>query len=464
MNTSSDLASLLKQAHEYALDYADSIDSRPVYPTANDIAKLKQLNEPFPESPCEPSELLALLHHVGSPATVAQTGGRYFGFVNGGIQPAALSAKWLADVWDQNPALYVMSPIVSQLEQVCERWLIELFGLPYDCALGLVGGSSISIFCGLAAARNELLRRFDWDVTAKGLFGAPEIRIVISEQAHATVFKALSLLGLGKERVELVPADEQGRMVAGALPVLDDRSLVITQAGNVNTGAFDPFDEICERARSANAWVHVDGAFGMWAGASSSKYHLYNGASEADSWSVDAHKTLNAPYDSGLILCRHRDALVSAMQATASYIQWSESRDGMLYTPDMSRRARAVELWATLKSLGKNGVGALVDQLCDRAQDFAGKLRNQGFQILNDVVFNQVLVACDHPQLTQSTLQNIQQSGECWCGGTTWRGQPVIRISVCSWKTTKQDIEHSVNTFIEARTRAKAALGRQNAD
>ncbi|MDJ0956275.1 MAG: aminotransferase class V-fold PLP-dependent enzyme [Arenicellales bacterium] len=463
-NVPPNLAALLQQAHEYALDYINSIQDRPVYPNASDIAKLGQFDEPLPERSCEPSELLAALHGIGSPATVAQTGGRYFGFVNGGVQPAALGAKWLADAWDQNPALYVMSPTVSQLEQVCERWLIELFDLPDNTALGLVGGSSISILCGVAAARNELLRRQDWDVNANGLFGAPEIRVVVGEQAHATVFKALSLLGLGKERVELVPADEQGRMLARALPVLDDRSLVITQAGNVNSGAFDPFDEICESAKSANAWVHVDGAFGLWAGGSSSKSHLYTGASKADSWSVDAHKTLNAPYDCGIILCRHRDTLVSAMQATASYIQWSENRDGMLFTPDMSRRARAVELWATLKSLGKNGIATLVEQLCDRAQEFAEKLRLKGFRILNDVVFNQVLVACDHPQLTSATLENIQKSGECWCGGTMWQEQPVIRISVCSWQTTTKDVERTVNTFVESRIRAQAALSKQDAE
>ena len=456
----SPLAPLLQQAHEYALDYANSIENRPVYPNASDVAKLSKFNEPLPELPCKSSELLELLHRIGSPATVAQTGGRYFGFVNGGVQPAALGAKWLADAWDQNPALYVMSPTVSQLEHVCERWLIELFGLPEDSVLGLVGGSSISIFCGLAAARNELLKRLGWDVNTKGLFGAPEIRVVIGEHAHATVLKALSLLGLGKERVELVPADEQGRMMADALPPLDDRCLVITQAGNVNSGAFDPFETICENAETANAWVHVDGAFGLWAGASSSKYHLYDGASKADSWSVDAHKTLNAPYDCGIILCRHRDALVSAMQATGSYIQWSENKDGMLYTPDMSRRARAVELWATLKSLGKSGIASLVEQLCDRAQEFSEKLARKDFLILNDVVFNQVLVACDQPHLTQATLDYIQQSGECWCGGAMWQQQPVIRISVCSWKTTSGDVDRTVNTFVEARTRAQAASSR----
>ena len=452
-----ELVSLLQQAHEHALEYIDSIDHRPVFPAASDISGLSKFDEPLPDQPCAASKILQSLHQNGSKTTVAQTGGRYFGFVNGGVQPAALAARWLADVWDQNSALYVMSPAVAQLERVCERWLTELFGLPGDTALGLVGGSSSSIFCGLAAGRNELLRRQNWDVNANGLFGAPEIRVITGAQAHATVFKALALLGLGRERVEIVPTDDQGRILSRDLPELDDRCLVIVQAGNVNTGAFDPFEEICERARAVDAWVHVDGAFGLWAGASRTKHDLYRGAELANSWSADAHKTLNAPYDCGIILCRNRQALLSAMQAahsSAAYIQWSENRDGMLYTPDMSRRARAVDLWATIKNLGKTGIEELVDRLCDRAQQFGGKLRERGFDVLNDVVFNQVLVSCGNPELTESTLHRIQASGECWCGGTTWGGDPAIRISVCSWRTTAEDVNRSVQAFVDARKSA----------
>lgn len=449
-----ELSSLLQQAHEYALEYIDSVDRRPVYPADEDIDRLDRFDETLPATSSNPSALLAMLHENGSPATVAQTGGRYFGFVNGATQPAALAARWLGDVWDQNPALYVMSPAVSRLEQVCENWLTQLFELPEDTALGLVGGTSISILCGLAAARNELLRRMNWDVSASGLFGAPEIRVVVGEQAHSAVFKALALLGLGKERVISVATDDQGRMRTSDLPAFDDRTLVITQAGNVNSGAFDPFNEICEAAQAANAWVHVDGAFGLWAAASRAKHHLYAGAEQADSWSADAHKTLNAPYDCGLVLCRHRKALAAAMQASASYLQWSGDRDSMMYTPDMSRRGRAVDLWATLKYLGRGGVEQLVNQLCARAQEFASKLQRQGFRIVNDVVFNQVLVTCDSPDLTRSTLKRIQRSGECWCGGADWRGEPVIRISVCSWQTTSQDIERSVAAFVEARNAA----------
>ena len=442
---------LFEQAKAYAYAYMDGIRDRNVLPTDQATKALDIFDEPFPTTPGNPAEILQRLHEYGSPATAAQTGGRYFGFVNGGSVPTALAARWLSDVWDQNTALYVMSPIVSQLESVCEKWLVDLVGLPAGTSAGFVSGSSSATLCGLAAARNELLRRQGWDVNADGLFGAPELRVVVGEQAHATVFKALALLGLGRKRVELVPTDDQGRMLADKMPALDGHCLVIAQAGNVNSGAFDPFDEICEHAWSAGAWVHIDGAFGLWAAGSKTKQFLTRGIEKADSWSVDAHKTLNAPYDCGIILCSHREALVTAMQATGSYIHYSEKRDGMLYTPEMSRRARVVELWATLKSLGKEGVEQLVDRLCDHANRFDVELQDRGFRILNEVVFNQVLVACDTPEQTRATLENIQKSGECWCGGAVWNGESVIRISVCSWATTEADVMRTVSAFANAR-------------
>ncbi len=444
---------LFEQAKSQAFAYMNGVHDRNVYPTDQAIKNLAVFDEPFPAEPGDPAEILQRLHEYGSPATVAQTGGRYFGFVNGGSVPAALAARWLADVWDQNAGMYVSSPITSQLEATCEKWLVDLFGLPTSTAAGFVSGSSTAILSGLAAARNELLKRQGWDVNSDGLFGAPELRVVVGEQAHASVFKALALLGLGRRRVELVPADDQGRMLANKLPALDSHCLVIAQAGNVNSGAFDPFDEICGRAREAGAWVHIDGAFGLWAATSRNKNLLTMGIEQANSWSVDAHKTLNSPYDCGIVLCKNREALVNAMQATASYLHYSEQRDGMLYTPEMSRRARAVELWATLKSLGNEGLEQLVDRLCEHANMFAKELKARGFRILNEVVFNQVLVACDTPEITKATLENIQKSGECWCGSTTWNGEPVIRISVCSWATTEEDVDRTVSTFIDARNK-----------
>ena len=445
---------LFEQVKSYAYDYMDNVYERVVFPTEDAINHLDIFDETLPEKPSDSSEILRLLHEYGSPATVAQTGGRYFGFVNGSANPTAVAAKWLSDVWNQNSALYVMSPIVSQLETVCEKWLTDLFGLPAGTVAGFVSGTSVATICGLAAGRNEILNRLDWDVNLKGLFSAPKIRVVTSEQAHSSVFKALSLLGFGIDNVERVPVDNQGRLVVDRMPKLDDRTIVMVQAGNVNSGSFDPIDKICDRALQAGAWVHVDGAFGLWSAASNRKKHLTEGIEKANSWSVDAHKTLNAPYDCGIVLCKNREALVTAMQATGSYIQYSEKRDGMLYTPEMSRRAIAVELWATLKSLGKSGVEELVDGLCDRALQFAEKLRDQGFNILNDIVFNQVLVSCDTNEQTKATLENIQKSGECWCGGAVWKSEPVIRVSLCSWVTTAEDIDRSVAAFVNAREKA----------
>ena len=446
------LKELFEQAKAHAFEYMDGVFNRNVFPTDQAIKSLAVFNEPFPTEPGNPAEILELLHEYGSPATVAQTGGRYFGFVNGGSVPAALAAKWLSDVWDQSAGLYVISPIASQLETTCEKWLVDLFGLPTGTAAGFVSGSSTAILSGLAAARNELLKRQGWDVNADGLFGAPELRVVVGEQAHASVFKALALLGLGRSRVEMVPVNSQGQMMPDKMPALNNHCLVIVQAGNVNSGAFDPFEEICERAREAGAWVHIDGAFGLWAATSRTRNFLTKGIEKADSWSVDAHKTLNSPYDCGIILCKDREALVTALQATGAYLHFSEQRDGMLYTPEMSRRARAVELWATLKSLGKDGLEQLVDRLCGHATQFAGQLHVRGFRILNEVVFNQVLVACDTPEQTKATLENIQKSGECWCGGAVWNGEPVIRICVCSWATTEADIQRSVSAFANARS------------
>jgi glutamate/tyrosine decarboxylase-like PLP-dependent enzyme len=442
---------LFEQAKSYAYAYMDGINHRRVFPDDVTIEKLTAFDEPLPQHRQLATEILKLLDEYGSPATVALTGGRYFGFVNGNAVPVALAARWLSDIWNQNPALYVISPTVAKLEQVCERWVRDLLNLPPETVAGFVGGTSIATMCGLAAGRYALLKNLGWDVNDDGLFGAPPIRVVVSQQAHSTVFKALALLGLGKKRVELIPADTEGRIVVAGLPKLDSRTLVILQAGNVNTGSFDDFEHVCSLAQGAGAWVHIDGAFGLWAAASSKKKYLTQGAEKANSWSVDGHKTLNTSYDCGIILCKNRDALVTSMQATGAYIQYSGNRDSMLYTPDMSRRARAVELWATLRFLGRSGVAELVDGLCERATQFAEELAKSGFHVLNKVVFNQVLVAGATPAETKAILARIQASGECWCGETTWRNKPAIRISACSWATTSEDVTRSVQAFIKAR-------------
>lgn len=447
---------VLDLSKELALKYISSIDAKDVFPNDEAISGLDNFDEDLGNIAESPEYIIKMLDKYGSPATVAQTGRRYFGFVTGGIIPASLSARWLIDAWDQNGALYVISPVASKIEEVCEGWVNQLLNLPPDTAAGFVGGSATAILCGLAAGRNHLLNNIGYDVAKKGLFDAPEIKVVVGEQAHSTIFKALSILGLGAERIIKVPSDGQGRMVVDKIPELDNRTLLIMQAGNVNSGSFDDFKHICPIANRANSWVHVDGAFGLWALACDDMKSLTEGAEMADSWSVDAHKTLNAPYDNGIILCRHRTALSNAMHMVGLYIVYSEKRDGMLYTPEMSRRARGIEVWATLKALGKKGVSELVLELHNKAKYFAEVLQENGLEILNDVVFNQVLVRYIDDEKTEKLIKMVQQSGVCWMGGAKWQGKSVMRISVSSYKTSYEDIEISAKEIIETANEISA--------
>jgi glutamate/tyrosine decarboxylase-like PLP-dependent enzyme len=445
---------IFRQAQKYAFDYADNVLKRNVYPTSDAISGLDVFVEKLPESTGNATEILEQLNRYGTPASVAQTGGRYFGFVNGGVIPASLAARWLSDFWDQNTALYVISPIASKLEEVSESWLKELFGLPEKIVAGFVSGSSLAIFCGLAAARYRIFQKNNWDINKKGFCGAPKVRVVAGRKAHGTVVKAIALLGFGIDNIEWVKTDTQGRIIPSEIPELNESTILVLQAGNVSSGAFDLFDEICEKANKAHAWVHIDGAFGLWAAASSRLNHLTKGMEKADSFSVDGHKTLNVPYGSGIVLCNDKEALTHALHASGSYIAYSEYRDGMLYTPEMSRRARAIEVWAALKYLGKEGVDKLVSGLHKRAVQIGQELKDENFQILNDVVFNQVVVACDSDKITVQTMRHIQESGECWVGGASWDGKAVIRVSICSWATTEDDITRSVDAFITARNKA----------
>jgi glutamate/tyrosine decarboxylase-like PLP-dependent enzyme len=445
---------LLKQAQQAAFKYIDNQSKQRVFPNKENIEKLTVFDELLPEATSDPALLLELLQTVGSVNTVAQTGGRYFGFVNGNVLPVTLATKWLSDVWDQNAALYVMSPIASKLESVCQNWLNQLFDLPENTVAGFVSGTSIATLSGLAAARFRQLQKLGWDVNQQGLFGAPKIRLILGKQTHGTVAKAISLLGFGKASIEWVDCDQQGRVIVEKLPHLDKSCILVLQAGNVNSGAFDDFNQVCKLAVKAQTWVHIDGAFGLWAKASKVFDVQTKGMELADSWSVDAHKTLNTPYDCGVVLCKDAVALSSALHQQGSYIQFSEQRDGLLYTPEMSKRARAIELWAAMKYLGRTGIAELVEQLHDYARLFARLLSDNGFTILNEVVFNQVIVSCETEQMTKNTLALIQQSGECWCGASVWREKSVIRISLCSWATTEQDIKRSVDVFIQARNQA----------
>ena len=447
--------SLFDQAKEYAYDYADYTPGRNPFPSVEAIDLLREFDELLPESSRDPHEILEKLHKFGSPGTVLHTGGRYFGFVIGGTLPVALAARWLGDFWDQNGGLFATSPVISKLETVTEKWLRQLFRLPDDVVSGFVSGTTTAVFCSLAAARYRILERQGWDINEKGLFNAPRIRVVAGLHAHGAVLKSISMLGLGRGNIEWVDVDDQGRMIPEKVPLPDRNTILILQAGNVNSGSFDPFNEICEKAARAGAWIHIDGAFGLWAACSEKLSHLTKGIEMASSWSVDGHKTLNIPYDCGIVMCRDSDALVSALHVTGSYLIHGANRDGYLYTSEMSRRSRITELWAAIRYLGSKGIAELVDGLHERAVQFAGELRESGFQVLNEVVFNQVLVACDNDTLTARTLELIQNSGESWCGGAQWFDRKVIRISVCSWATTRDDITRSVRAFTRAYSDAR---------
>jgi glutamate/tyrosine decarboxylase-like PLP-dependent enzyme len=420
------------------------------------VAALEQLDEPLPLSPSDPSDVIAKLDEIGSAATVATTGGRYFGFVIGGMVPAALAANWLAAAWNQNAALRVMSPIAAELEEVVLRWVCEVLGLPPGCSGSLVTCATMANFTALVAARHALLARAGWDVVADGMFGAPPIEVVVGAEVHASISKALSLAGFGRKRISIVETDGQGRMRADKLPRVSERTIVCIQAGNVNTGAFDPAEEICQAATPQGAWVHVDGAFGLWARVSRRYEHLTRGFEKADSWATDAHKWPNVGYDSGMAILRDGAALRESMGITAAYLEPGSRREPMHHTPEASRRARGVELWAALKSLGRSGLCALIEGTCTHAQRFAQGLQDAGFEVLNDVVINQVLVSFGRPEVTREVIRRVQEEGTCWCGGTVWQGKTAIRISVSSWATTETDVEHSLQAIIRIASECRA--------
>lgn len=444
-----DREALLVEAARRASRYLEGLDGRPVFPTPEALAGLAVFDEPPPEKPQDPFQTLALLDDVGSPAAVASAGGRYFGFVIGGSLPATLAANWLAGAWDQNAGLQAAAPVAAKLEQVALGWLLDMLGLPAEAGGGFVTGATMANFSGLAAARHAVLQQAGWDVEAQGLFGAPPITVVVGDEVHVSLLKALSMLGLGRERVFRVPVDGQGRMRAQALPRLSSPTIVCIQAGNVNTGAFDPAVEICQIAHDASAWVHVDGAFGLWAAAAPARAHLASGVGDADSWATDAHKWLNVPYDCGLVFCRQAGALRAALtHSPAAYLTEGGPREPMEYTPEMSRRARGIEVWAALRSLGRAGLAEMVEQCCQHAARFAQGLSAAGYQVLNEVQLNQVLVSFGDAEKTQRVIRAIQKDGACWCGGTVWQGHTAMRISVSSWATTETDVERCLEDIL----------------
>ena len=393
---------------------------------------------------------------------MANAGGRFFGFVNGGSVPAALAANVLAAAWDQNAALRVMSPVAAVLEDVGLGWIKELLCLPTEAAGSFVTGATMANLTCLMAARHALLGRSGWDVEAQGLFGAPAFQVIVGEEVHASLRKALAMAGLGRDRVTTVPADSQGRMRSDAFPKLNAPALICIQAGNVNTGAFDPAHEICQAAHASGSWVHVDGAFGLWAACAPERAHLMYGFGDADSWATDAHKWLNVPYDCGLAFVRDNAALYQALNLQAAYLPPGALRDPMQWTPESSRRARGIEVWAALKSLGRAGLAEMVERTCRHATRFAEGLRAAGHTVLNDVVINQVLVRFDDDATTQAVIEAVQRDGTCWCGGTVWHGQRAMRISVSSWLTDEEDVEWSLDAMLRAARQCHAKPVRQN--
>ncbi|MEO0559176.1 MAG: aminotransferase class V-fold PLP-dependent enzyme [Bacteroidota bacterium] len=446
---------LLDAARRAALRYIETLDSRSVAPSVDALDALGSFHVPMPEEPTDPLAVIEMLDRLGSPATMATTGGRFYGFVVGGALPVTTAASWLAAAWDQNAGTYALSPVAAELEEVVSNWLLDLLDLPRESVVGFVTGSTMGTFSALATARNELLRRSGYDMTRSGLAGAPRLRVVTSEECHPTNLATLGYVGIGLDQVEFVPTDQHGQLDVKQLPRLDQHTIVMLQAGNINSGAFDPFSEVCQRAQQAGAWVHIDGAFGLWARASSNYSHLAQGAEMADSWSVDGHKWLNLPQDSAVYMCRHPEAVASVFDVTATYLVRSSQRQPNTLTPELSRRARGVEFWAALARLGRSGVADIIERTCAHARQFAKELRAGGYEILNEVVLNQVVFGLPTEAATREALSRIQEGGVTWLGPTTWKGRYAMRISVSSAATTVDDVEQSIAAIVAAGHRAQ---------
>lgn len=443
----------LERAAKHAAEYVANVPNRRVSPDPRDIAALSGFDEAVPQQGCDAAAVIDQLHALGSPATVATTGGRFFGLVVGGSTPAAMGAGVLAACWDQVAILEATAPSAVYIERIAARWIVDLLGLPSQSSVGFTTGSSLANLTALAAARDAQYRRRGVNLGEVGLAGAPPLRFVLSEEAHVTVVKALGLLGIGRHQIVRVPCDGQGRMLAGELPPLGEDAVVCLQAGNVNSGASDHFSEIIPRARAAGAWVHVDGAFGLWAAAAPSRRELVAGVQLADSWAVDAHKWLNTPYDCGLAICRAPQAVHAVMTTQAPYLATGRHASPKDMVPEFSRRARGVEVWAAIKEMGREGIAQLVERCCAHAQRLAAGLREMDYEILNDVVLNQVVAAIGTEKDIATIVESVQREGECWFGSTAWKGRHAIRLSVSSWATTEGDIDRTL-AAIERATRA----------
>ena len=441
---------LLAEAGQRARDYLATVRDRSVEPSPGALAALDRFDFPLPSAGLEPAAVLRLIDEAGLPATVASAGPRYFGFVVGGALPVAVAVSSLLAAWDQNAALSVMSPVAAKLDDIALGWVAELLGLPAGTGGGFVTGATMANATCLAAARDAVLTAAGWDAAALGLVGAPPVQVVTGAEAHASIVKSLGIVGLGRDRALRLPVDDQGRIIPSGLPALSGPAIVCLQAGNVNSGASDPFVPLIEWAREQGAWVHVDGAFGLWAAAASGVAGEVAGVTAADSWATDAHKWLNTTYDCGIALVRDPGALRAAMRADAAYLPPGETRDPMLFTPESSQRARGAEVWAVLAALGRDGVAELVERHVALARLMAARLRDGGAQVLNDVRLNQVVVSFGADERTNAVIAAVQRDGTCWCGPTTWRGRRAMRISISNWSTTAEDIEQSAAAILAA--------------
>jgi glutamate/tyrosine decarboxylase-like PLP-dependent enzyme len=449
----------------YANSFVESLSTRPVGGPVPVDELRAAFDAPLPEEGIDPSSVVVDLAKAAEPGIVGTTSGRYFGFVIGGVTPAALAADWLTSVWDQNAGLYAAGPAASVVEEVAGRWLKELLGIPAKSSFGFVTGAQMANFTGLAAARHHVLDQVGWDVEADGLQGAPTITVVAGEQRHGTLDRAVRYLGLGPRKMELVPSDDQGRMRAelldDVLPAVAGPTIVCAQAGNVNSGAFDPLGPICDIAHSHGAWVHVDGAFGQWAAVSPRLQPLLAGHERADSWATDGHKWLNVPYDSGIVFCAHPTSHVGATSFTGAYLQKGEhgERDESDWNPESSRRARAFAVYASIREHGRKGIVNLIERCCDNALRFAEILEASPVaKVLNEVVLNQVLVRFyDDDELTHRIIEGVQRDGTCWLGGTTWQGQAAMRISVSNWSTNENDVDRSADAILRVAAEVKAS-------
>jgi glutamate/tyrosine decarboxylase-like PLP-dependent enzyme len=451
------ISRLLTLVRNSAEDYLGSVNEHPVRTNTPDDDLRRRFGVPLGREGREPAEVIEALIAAAERGLVATTGPRFFGYVMGGATPVAIAADWLTSAWDQHGGFHAASPASAVCEEVVASWLRDLFNLPSGAGAGFVTGCSMANFSGLAAARHGLLARAGWDVEALGLRGAPPLHIVAGEEAHVTIYCALRLLGFGTASVHEVAADAQGRMCAelleGVLRQLDGPAIVCAQAGNVNSGAFDDFETICEVTHRYGGWVHVDGAFGFWAGASPRQRHHTRAIELADSWAFDAHKWLNVPHDSGLIFVRDASALRGAMRLSASYLQQSEGveRDGCEWVPEATRRARGFVLWAALQALGRDGIAEMIDRCCRMAARFADRFAGvPNVSILNDVALNVVLLKLQPPEIVRPVVELVQRDGVCWVGSTVWHGVPAVRICVSAWNTTEADIDRSADAVLAA--------------